>query len=240
MRRIPRDVSPLAFCIFPRVGLRGELVVMAQAAAQNGNSEWVERVSEWVVEAGILNEDVEAHVRTAFAKVSREPFVEQEQRRFALGDIDLPIAHGQVLYRPSLLIRISGLINLQKRMRILVLGSGSGYLCAVLDAAGAQVFGVENVGALAQGSRKLLDSLGHHGVVIQRGDASKGWDEAAPFDAILVTYPLSNDLDLPLAQLRVGGSLVALVLSEAGARVTLWRRTEESYKRTVFEEVHVG
>jgi protein-L-isoaspartate(D-aspartate) O-methyltransferase len=213
---------------------------MAQAAPQNGNSDWVERVSDWVLEAGILNEDVETHVRSAFARVSREMFVDPEQRRFALGDIELPIGHGQVLYRPSLLIRIAGLINLQKRMRILVLGSGSGYLCAVLDAAGAQVFGVENIGALAQGSRKLLDSLGHHVVMIQRGDATKGWDEAAPFDAIVVTYPLSNDLDLPLAQLRVGGSLIALVRSQAGARLTLWRRTLESYKRTVFEEVHVG
>jgi protein-L-isoaspartate(D-aspartate) O-methyltransferase len=228
-------LTPLS--IFPRSRLRAQLLLMSNVAAQNDSSEWIERVSDWVLEAGILNEDVETHVKNAFARVPREPFLEAEQRRFALGDIDLPIGQGQVLYRPSLLIRIAGLINLQKRMRILVLGSGSGYLCAVLNAAGGQVFGVENVGALAQGSRKLLDGLGHHGVVIQRGDANKGWDEAAPFDAIIVTYPLSNDLDLPLSQLRVGGSLVALVTSERAARITLWRRTEEAYKRTVFEEV---
>jgi protein-L-isoaspartate(D-aspartate) O-methyltransferase len=213
---------------------------MVDAATTNTSSDWADRVSEWVQESAILNEDVEAHVRNAFARVPREPFVVADQRRFASGDIDLRIANDQVLFKPSLLIRMAGLINLQKRMRILVLGSGSGYLCAVFNAAGAQVFGVEQIGALAQGSRKLLDSLGHHGVVIQRGDGNKGWDEAAPFDAILVTYPLSNDLDLPLAQLRAGGSLVALVLSERGARLTLWRRTEESYKRTVFEEIPLG
>jgi protein-L-isoaspartate(D-aspartate) O-methyltransferase len=213
---------------------------MNNVAAQSGSSEWIERVSDWVLEAGILNEDVELHVKSAFARVPRDPFVEADQRRFALGDVDLPIGQGQVLHRPSLLIRMAGLINLQKRMRILVLGSGSGYLCAVLNAAGAQVFGVENVGALAQGSRKLLDSLGHHGVVIHRGDAKKGWDDAAPFDSIIVTYTLSNDLDLPLSQLRVGGSLAALVVSERGARITQWRRTEEGYKRTVFEEVRIS
>lgn len=210
---------------------------MSNSAAKIDDEDWVTRVAEWVQETGILNEDVESHVRAAFSKVPRQPFVEPEQRRFAAGDTDLPILHGQTLYRPSLLIRMVGLTNLQKRMRILVLGSGSGYLCAVLSAAGAQVFGVEAIGALAQSSRKFLDSLGYHGVVIQRGDGLKGWDEAAPFDAIVVSFPVENDLDLPLGQLRVGGTLVAPVVSERGARLTIWSRGQQGYKRTVFEEI---
>jgi protein-L-isoaspartate(D-aspartate) O-methyltransferase len=132
---------------------------------------------------------------------------------------------------------MAGLINLQKRMRILVLGAGSGYLCAVLQAAGAHVFGVECIGALAQSARKHLDAIGFHGVVVQRGDGNKGWDEAGPFDAIICAYKVDNDLDLPLGQLRSGGTLVVPVRSEQGARITVWRKTGESHKRTVFEEV---
>lgn len=210
---------------------------MSNAARGITSEAWVENVAEWVRECGILNEDVESHVLSAFAKVDRETFVESDERRFALGDTALSIGHGQILHRPSLLIRMVSLVNLQKRMRILVLGSGSGYLCAVLNAGGAHVFGVENVGALAQGSRKLLDSLGYHGVVIQRGDAMKGWAEAGPYDAIIAAFPVVNDLDLPLSQLRSGGTLVALVASESNARLTLWRRAQDGYKRTVFEEV---
>ena len=124
-------------------------------------------------------------------------------------------------------------------MRVLILGAGSGYLCAVIGAAGAQVFGVEAIGALAQSSRKLLDSLGHHGVVIQRGDGNKGWDEVGPFDAIIATYPIVNELELPLGQLRAGGTLVAPVVNDDCVRLTLWKRSEESYKRTVFEKVEI-
>jgi protein-L-isoaspartate(D-aspartate) O-methyltransferase len=190
-----------------------------------------------VAEAGILNEDVETHVKNAFSKVPREPFIETEQRRFALGDVDLPISYGQKVFRPSLLIRIASLINIEKRMRVLVAGSGSGYLCAVLHAAGAQVFGVESIAALAQSSRKLLDGLGHHGVVISRGDGTKGWEDASPFDAVIVAFPVIDELELPLRQLAVGGTLVVPVVCEGQTRLTLWRRSQDGYKRTVFEEI---
>jgi protein-L-isoaspartate(D-aspartate) O-methyltransferase len=210
---------------------------MENAEMKVADSEWPQRLASLVTEAGILNEDVEAHVRSAFLKVDRRCFVDSASQSRAFEDVDLPLVNDQWLTRPSLLIRMAGLINLQKRMRILVAGSGSGYLCAVLDAAGAQVFGVEQVAALAQGARKVLDALGHHGVVIHRGNALKGWAEVAPFDAILVTYPVSDDLGLPIAQLSINGSLVVPVVSERGAHLTVWKRTLESYKRTVFEEV---
>lgn len=201
------------------------------------NLEWSERVAQWVTEAGILNEDVEANVRSAFSRVQRELFVDSEHGAHAFDDVDIPIAHGQWLTRPSVLIRMMGLINLQRRMRILEVGFGSGYLCAVMAAAGAQVFGLEMVGTFAQSSRKHLDALGHHGVVVRRGDGKKGWSEVAPFDAIVVSYVVSNELELPLDQLSINGTLIAPVISETAPRLTVWKRTPESYRRIVFEEV---
>ncbi len=212
-------------------------VSMQNAVVQGVDSGWAELVTRLVAEAGILNEDVEAHVRSAFAKVDRRSFIDEQWHSQSCEDVDLPLGNDQWLCRPSLLIRMAGLINLQKQMRILVAGSGSGYLCAVLHSAGARVFGVEQIAALAQGSRKLLDSLGHHGVVIHRGNALKGWPEVAPFDAIIVTYPVSDDLGLPISQLSLNGNLVVPVVSEKGAHLTVWKRNTESYKRTVFEEV---
>jgi protein-L-isoaspartate(D-aspartate) O-methyltransferase len=214
-----------------------QCVSMQNALVQGVDSEWADLVARLVAEAGILNEDVEAHVRSAFTKVDRRSFVEEQWHSRACQDVDLPLGNDQWLGRPSLLIRVAGLVNLQKRMRILVAGSGSGYLCAALHSAGARVFGVEQIAALAQGSRKLLDSLGHHGVVIHRGNASKGWPEVAPFDAMIVTYPVSDDLGLPISQLSLNGNLVVPVVSEKGAHLTVWKRNTESYKRTVFEEV---
>jgi protein-L-isoaspartate(D-aspartate) O-methyltransferase len=210
---------------------------MNNAVALEADADWIDRVSHWVSQAAILNEDVETHVRAAFSKVSRVPFVGPRDAQKALQDVDVALEHGQWLHRPSLLIRMLSLIHLRKRMRVLVLGSGNGYLCAVCNAAGAQVFGIEAVTALAQSSRKLLDALGHHGVVVQRGDVNKGWDEAGPFDAIVVCFPVDNELDLPLGQLRAGGILVAPVISERGARLTVWSKNGDAYKRTAFEEV---
>jgi protein-L-isoaspartate(D-aspartate) O-methyltransferase len=166
--------------------------------------------------------------------------VEPEYRDQAEQDVDIPLPHGQWLTRPSVQIRMMALINLQRRMRVLELGFGSGYLCAVMAAAGAQVFGLETVGSFAQSSRKQLDSLGHHGVVVRRGDGKKGWPEVAPFDAIVVSYPVASESDLPLDQLALGGTLVAPLIAGNGQRLTVWRRTPDSLKRVVFEEVSLA
>lgn len=212
---------------------------MHNAKLKELDSEWIEQVNSWVLETGILNEDIEANIRNAFSRVPRALFAEEKYGAQALQDVDLPLPHGQWLTRPSILIRMMALINLQKRMRILELGFGSGYLCAVMAAAGAQVFGLETVGSFAQSSRKHLDGLGHHGVVVRRGDGKKGWPEVGPFDAIVVSYPVTNDLDLPLSQLSVHGTLIAAVASEGVSRLTVWNRTADSYKRVVFEEVEL-
>jgi protein-L-isoaspartate(D-aspartate) O-methyltransferase len=130
-----------------------------------------------------------------------------------------------------------GLINLDKRMRILELGFGSGYLCAVMSAAGAQVFGVDTIGTLAQSSRKVLDSLKHHGVIVRRGEGRKGWADAAPFDAIVVSYPVLLESELPLNQLADGGVLVAPIASHGITNLAVWTRSGDSARRVVFEEV---
>ena len=210
---------------------------MENISLSSKNPDWMALISRLVTDSAILNEDVESHIRAAFSKVDRSLFLDSQLHARAHQDVDLPLIGDQWLTRPSLLIRMASLINLEKRMKILVAGSGSGYLCAALSMAGAQVFGVEQIAALAQTSRKSLDSNGYHEVVIHRGNANKGWQEYAPFDAIIVTYPVSDDLGLPLSQLSLNGTLVVPVASDESARLTVWKRTNDSYKRTVFEEV---
>lgn len=198
---------------------------------------WAQCVEQWVCDAGILDESVEERVRESFAAVPRHHFIEEMYLHHATKDVDLPIEEGQWLTRPSLLIRMMGLINLNKRMRILELGFGSGYLCAVMSAAGAQVFGVDTIGTLAQSSRRVLDSLKHHGVIVRRGEGRKGWADAAPFDAIVVSYPVLLESELPLNQLVDGGSLVAPFVSNGITRLVVWTRVGEKTRRVIFEEI---
>lgn len=212
-------------------------IAIQDASSFAENDIWRENVHRWVSEAGILNEDVERLVSNCFAAVPRAYFVDEQYRAEASQDLDIPLAHGQWLTRPSLMIRQLGLINFRRRMRILELGFGSGYLCAVMATGGCQVFGVETVGVFAQSSRKQLDALGHHGVVVRRGESRKGWPEVAPFDAIVTSYRVADEGELPLSQLAPGGVLIAPLLIEGACRLTLWKRSNEGVRRVVFEEV---
>lgn len=210
---------------------------MQQEIVQSDDTLWRRCVEQWVADACMLDEHVEIRVLESFVAVPRRHFISQQYQHHAERDVDLPIDEGQWMTRPSTLIRMMGLINLNKRMRILELGFGSGYLCAVMAAAGAQVFGVDTIGTLAQTSRKTLDSLKHHGVIVRRGEGRKGWADAAPFDAIVVSYPVLLESELPLSQLQDGGVLVAPLVSQGITRLTVWTRCGDSCRRVSFEEV---
>jgi protein-L-isoaspartate(D-aspartate) O-methyltransferase len=210
---------------------------MQHAIQGNEDHLWQSAVARWVSEAGILNEDVERTVLAGFSAVPRGGFADQASAAAVYEDIDLPLSLGTSLTRPSYLIRMMGLINLSRRMRVLELGVGSGYLCAVMAAAGAQVFGVERNTQLVQAARKHLDSLGFHGVVVRRGEGKKGWEEVGPFDAIVVSYPVTDEAELPLGQLANGGVIIAPCAAGTVDRLTLWKRSGDTTRRVVFEEV---
>lgn len=210
---------------------------MESAKALQDEHLWAQCVDQWVCDAGILDEEVEARVRDSFTAVPRHHFIDPAYAHHSVKDVDLPIEEGQWLTRPTTLIRMMGLINLNRRMRILELGFGSGYLCAVMSAAGAQVFGVDTIGTLAQSSRRVLDSLKHHGVIVRRGEGRRGWGDASPFDAIVVSYPVLLESELPLNQLIDGGVLVAPFVSDGVTRLVLWTRCGDVNRRVVFEEI---
>jgi protein-L-isoaspartate(D-aspartate) O-methyltransferase len=212
-------------------------ISMQQSNVVLEDSQWALCVQQWVADAGILNEDVERRVQEAFAAVPRIHFVDPSYHHHVLKDVDLPIDEGQWLTRTSLLIRMMGLINLDKRMRILELGFGSGYLCAVMAAAGAQVFGIDAIGTLAQTSRRHLDALKYHGVIVRRGEGRKGWTDAGPFDVIVVSYQVLTEGELPLSQLSDGGVLVAPFTEDCKTRLMVWRKSGNAIKRVAFEEV---
>ncbi len=212
---------------------------MREAIDVVDRSLWTANVQSWVADAGILDEEVERLVLSSFAAVPRTAFVDAQYSAQAIEDVDLPIGWGQWSTRPSLLVRVLGLINLHKRMRVLELGFGSGFLCAVMSYAGAQVFGIEQLALLAQKSRRLLDTLGHHGVVVRHGEGKRGWAESAPFNAIISSYSIFDERELPLEQLSATGVAVAPLVTDSGVRLALWRRKGDTFRRILLEEVEI-
>lgn len=173
---------------------------------------YTEFATSVVQRAGIVDPDVESLLITAFASVPRHEFIASEFHGRIYHDMSLPIGYSQTSSQPSLVARMLGLLCVQPGMRILEIGIGSGYTAAVMAAAGAQVYGVECVGLLAQQTRRRLDALGFQNILIRRRSGFSGWTDHAPYDAILVSTAVPEVPQELIEQLVVpGGALVAPV-----------------------------
>lgn len=189
-------------------------------AAHSGTLRFAEGIIE---KAGVLDDDTAENLVRAFASVPRERFVESALSLRAYEDTALPIGYGQTISKPSTVARMLGLIGVRKGMRILEIGCGSGYCSALMASAGAYVFAVERIGLLAQKTRRLLDVLSFHNVLIRSGDGRRGWLEHAPYDAIVVSAAFEHIEPELVAQLVTpGGRMVAPVGSSGEQALTLW------------------
>ncbi|MBN1439424.1 MAG: protein-L-isoaspartate(D-aspartate) O-methyltransferase [Anaerolineales bacterium] len=172
---------------------------------------------------GISDPDVLEAMRT----VPRHKFVPPEFAGQAYADHPLPIGYGQTISQPCVVAWMTELLGLKPGERVLEIGTGSGYQAAVLAELGyAEVFTIEIVPELETLAEDRLKDLGYGRVRIKQGDGYYGWEEFAPFDAIIVTAA-PDHLPAPLAaQLAVGGRLV-IPIGPQGGYQTLWKFVDE-------------
>jgi protein-L-isoaspartate(D-aspartate) O-methyltransferase len=141
-------------------------------------------------------------------RVPRHLFVPEALRSQAYKDNALPIASGQTISQPYIVARMTEILDLTRRDKVLEIGAGTGYQTTVLASLARSVFAVERLPNLAADARDRLKRLGVYNVSIKTDDGTTGWDAYAPYDAILVAAG-GPDIPQPLiAQLRVGGRLV--------------------------------
>jgi protein-L-isoaspartate(D-aspartate) O-methyltransferase len=150
----------------------------------------------------------EPRVLAAMNSVPRHHFVPEALRSQAYKDNALPIAGGQTISQPFIVARMTELLELKGKERVLEIGAGSGYQSALLATLVRKVYAVERIEALAKNARERLRSVGINNVSIRIADGTNGWPVYAPFDAILVAAG-GPDVPKPLMeQLEVGGRLV--------------------------------
>jgi protein-L-isoaspartate(D-aspartate) O-methyltransferase len=147
----------------------------------------------------------------AMRSVPRHEFVPIEYRELAYLDEPLPIGHEQTISQPFIVAYMTQALRPRPGMRVLEVGTGSGYQAAVLAEIGCRVHTIEIIQALADSARIRLERLGYTGVHVRHGDGYLGWPEAAPFDAILLTAAPERVPPVLVAQLAPGGRLVAPV-----------------------------
>lgn len=147
-------------------------------------------------------------VLAAMNAVPRHLFVPEALRSQAYKDNALPLSAGQTISQPYIVARMTELLELKGRERVLEIGSGSGYQTAVLAMIARKVFAVERIAPLAAEAKERLIQLGYRNISYRTADGTSGWEIYAPFDAILVAAG-GPEIPEPLVkQLEIGGRMV--------------------------------
>lgn len=149
----------------------------------------------------------EPRVLKAMEKIGRHCFVPPQLMDEAYADHPLPIGWGQTISQPYIVGLMTDLLNLEPSYRVLEVGTGSGYQTAVMAELVREVYSVEIHDALARAAESRLTSLGYTNIKIKCADGYYGWDEQAPFDAIMVTAAAGEIPPPLLRQLKPGGSM---------------------------------
>lgn len=169
------------------------------------------------------------NVLHAMLRVQRHLFVPLQMQPYAYLDTPLPIGHEQTISQPYIVGFMSEALKLKPGDRVLEIGTGSGYQAAVLSVLAREVYSIEIVESLANEARERLRQLGYSNVKIRTGDGYRGWPEAAPFDAIIVTAAPDHVPKPLLDQLAVGGRLVVPVGKQFQTLMRI-RRTVTGFK----------
>ena len=160
----------------------------------------------------------DAATLTSMRTVPRHEFVPPEHQPDAYGDFPLPIGYGQTISQPYIVAYMTEVLRPHPGMKVLEVGTGSGYQAAVLAAAGCEVYTVEIFEALATAARNRLAALGFRKVTVRHGDGHFGWSEHAPFDAVIVTAAAGYIPPELIEQLKPGGRMIIPVGSVYGVQ----------------------
>jgi protein-L-isoaspartate(D-aspartate) O-methyltransferase len=141
----------------------------------------------------------------------REEYVPAPYRNLAYVDMNIPLAQGRQMLSPKLEARMLQALDVKPKDKILEIGTGTGYVTALLAGLGGEVHSIEILTELADSARSRLAAHGFHKVAIDVGDAARGWPQYAPYDAIFVGGSLPLPPDSLREQLAPGGRLVVVV-----------------------------
>ena len=183
---------------------------------------------------------IEQQVRTAevldhkvldiIGQLPRESFVPEGYASLAFCDTNIPLAHGQCMMKPIQEGRMLQALDIQEQDNILEIGTGTGYVTAMLAQLGKQVTSVDIHKEFQEAAQQALSSQGISNVSLETGDAARGWDAQAPYDVIAVTGSMPLLADELKQQLTVGtGRMYVILGSSLPMTATLVTRTAEKH-----------
>jgi protein-L-isoaspartate(D-aspartate) O-methyltransferase len=176
-------------------------------------------------------------VLEAMLAVPRHEFVPDSVRHAAYRDCALPIGHGATISQPYIVALMTASLHIDRQgLRVLEVGTGSGYQAAVLAESGCEVYSIERVPALHARATEVLREQGYGDRIhLRLADGSRGWPEEAPFDRVIVTAAADAVPPALLEQTDAGGQLIAPVGSTRGQVIRSYRRRNDEWRTTDIE-----
>lgn len=177
-----------------------------------------------------------------FSTLDRRQFLDNEHKFLAGLDQALPIGFGQTISQPSLVLAMTQALELNKKCRVLEIGTGSGYQTVFLAEFAAEVFSIELIPELAKKAQNRLKKMGYRNISFKIGDGSQGWPEFAPYDRIIAAAGASSIPPPLLEQLAIGGIMLLPLGPPNSQELTLLRKddtgkiSQESYGEVRFVE----
>jgi protein-L-isoaspartate(D-aspartate) O-methyltransferase len=156
-------------------------------------------------------ETLDEQVLNLIQNTPRELFVPEAYHHVAYADMQIPLAHGEAMMPPNIEARLLQAVAIQPTDNVLEVGTGSGYLTAVISQAAHHVVSVEIHPDMTETARQKLDELNIHNVTLENGNAANGWEKHAPYDVIIITGSLPALSEKYEYSLNVGGRMFAIV-----------------------------
>ncbi|MCD6441110.1 MAG: protein-L-isoaspartate(D-aspartate) O-methyltransferase [Candidatus Marinimicrobia bacterium] len=176
---------------------------------------------------------VDPKVLRAMAAIPREKFVPPQQRHLAYTDQPLAIGNGQTISQPYVVAFMSQMLRLNKSLRVLEIGTGSGYQAAVISRIAKEVYTVEIIKPLLDNAQKTISGLNFRNVYFKHDNGRQGWKEYAPYDRIIVTAA-SKDIPPPLIRQLADNGLMIIPLGHQHWTQNLVIVTKK--KRQIYKE----
>ncbi len=205
----------------------------------------VQKTNEFQAKANMISQQIRPNgvdsedILTLFATIPRAAFVPMQYQSLAYSDTELPIGHQQTMLSPMLEGKILQSLNLSKKDTVLEVGTGSGYLTALLAKLSHYVYSVDKYSEFTQNTAKKLAQFKIENVSLETGDATLGWALHEPYDLIVLTGSLPVLNNPFLQQLAIGGRLFAVLGTQPCQTAVLVTRVDHTQwqQHTLFETV---
>ena len=184
-------------------------------------------------ESGISN----SRVLSAIEKIPREKFISENYRNQAYENIALPIENNQTISQPYVVAKMTELLNVNLNHKVLEIGTGSGYQCAILSHLSRRVYTIERIKNLYDKSLSVFEKLNLTNIVAKYDDGNKGWEEQIPFDRIIFTAATEYISDKIFSHIDNDGIIVCPIVKKNKQVIVRYRKMNNEIITEEFDDV---